>query len=176
MLGATYQQPYSSRFERGEQRERSPERSPRPIARLPPDRSRDRTARLAAVAVRIGSNRGRHLLHTTSTSSTDSTGNAPNAVVLTPPFTNYGYDRDLPSHRRGTDHDPERVAREVRIEPGNTVVWGETDSGIVLRKVIRDEGRGMWVDEELSSDEREAIARELEDDLRRRRDTEWAVE
>ena len=81
---------------------------------------------------------------------------------------------------RVTDEGQTTIPKELRekygIEPGDTVVWGETDSGIVLRKVIRDEGRGMWVDEELSSDEREAIARELEDDLRRRRDTQWAVE
>jgi len=81
---------------------------------------------------------------------------------------------------RVTDEGQTTIPKELRekygIEPGDTVVWGETDSGIVLRTVIRDEGRGMWVDEELSSDEREAIARELEDDLRRRRDTEWAVE
>ena len=81
---------------------------------------------------------------------------------------------------RVTDEGQTTIPKELRekygIEPGDTVVWGETDSGIVLRTVIRDEGRGMWVDEELPSDEREAIARELEDDLRRRRDTEWAVE
>ena len=71
---------------------------------------------------------------------------------------------------------PKELGEKYGIEPGDTVVWDETDAGIVLRTVIRDEGRGMWVDEELSSDEREAIARELEDDLRRRRDTEWAVE
>jgi AbrB family looped-hinge helix DNA binding protein len=81
---------------------------------------------------------------------------------------------------RVTDKGQTTIPKELRqkygIEPGDTVIWDDTDDGIVIRKVIDDAGRGMWVADDLSSAEREAIARELEADIHDRRDTEWAVE
>lgn len=71
---------------------------------------------------------------------------------------------------------PKPLREKYGIEPGDTVVWEDTDEGIVIRKVIEAAGRGMWVDEDLDDEEREEIARELEHEIRDRRDTEWAVE
>lgn len=81
---------------------------------------------------------------------------------------------------RVTDKGQTTIPMELRerygIEPGDTVVWEDTDEGIVLRKVIEDSGRGMWVDQDLTPDEREEIAHELEEEIRDRRNSEWAVE
>lgn len=71
---------------------------------------------------------------------------------------------------------PKHLREKYGIEPGDTVVWEETDDGIVIRKAIEEMGRGAWVDDDLSVDERKAIAEALEDELRSRRETEWAVE
>lgn len=81
---------------------------------------------------------------------------------------------------RVTDKGQTTIPKEFRekygIEPGDTVVWEDTDDGIVIQKVIADSGRGMWVDEAIAPEKREEIAEELEDEIRERRDTEWAVE
>lgn len=71
---------------------------------------------------------------------------------------------------------PKQLREKYGIEPGDTVVWEDTDEGIIIRKVIEDSGRGLWVDDELSPEEREEIAQELEEEIRERRETEWAVE
>lgn len=81
---------------------------------------------------------------------------------------------------RVTDKGQTTIPKELRekygIEPGDTVVWQDTESGIVIQKVISDAGRGMLVDENLDRESREAIAEELADEVRRRRETDWAVE
>lgn len=81
---------------------------------------------------------------------------------------------------RVTDKGQTTIPKDLRekygIEPGDTVVWEDTDEGLVVRKVIEDSGRGMWIDDDLSDEQREEIARRLEEEVRERRDTEWAVE
>lgn len=81
---------------------------------------------------------------------------------------------------RVTDKGQTTIPKELRvkygIEPGDTVVWEDTDEGIIIRKVIEDSGRGIWIDDDLSPEAREEIAQDLEDEIRNRRDTEWAVE
>lgn len=81
---------------------------------------------------------------------------------------------------RVTDKGQTTIPKELRekygIEPGDTVVWEETDAGIAIQKVVSDAGRGMLVDEQLTREDREAIAEELTDEIRDRRETEWAVE
>jgi len=71
---------------------------------------------------------------------------------------------------------PKQLREKYGIEPGDTVVWEDTGEGIIIRKVIEDSGRGLWVDDELSPEGREEIAQELEEEIRERRETEWAVE
>jgi len=71
---------------------------------------------------------------------------------------------------------PQSLREKYGIEAGDTVIWEDTDEGLVVRKVIEDAGRGLWVDEELSEADREAVAEELEAEIRERRETDWAVE
>lgn len=71
---------------------------------------------------------------------------------------------------------PKAFRERYGIQPGDTVVWEDTDDGIVIRKVIEDSARGLWIEEDLPPEEREAIAQALEDEIRERRDTEWAIE
>lgn len=81
---------------------------------------------------------------------------------------------------RITDKGQTTIPKELRekygIEPGDRVIWEDTEEGIVIRKVVEDAGRGIWADEDLEGDVREEMARELEDDVRERRETEWAIE
>lgn len=71
---------------------------------------------------------------------------------------------------------PKELREKYGIEPGDRVIWEDTEEGIVIRKVVEDAGRGLWVDEDLEGDVREEMARELEDDVRERREAEWAIE
>jgi AbrB family looped-hinge helix DNA binding protein len=71
---------------------------------------------------------------------------------------------------------PQSLREKYGIEPGDTVVWEDIDDGLVVRKVIEDAGRGLWVAEELDDEDRRAIAEELDDEIRERRETEWAIE
>jgi len=81
---------------------------------------------------------------------------------------------------RITDKGQTTIPKELRekygIDPGDTVVWEETDVGIVIRKVVTEVGRGIWADDGTSAKDREALADGLEAEIRRRRDSEWAVE
>lgn len=71
---------------------------------------------------------------------------------------------------------PQSLREKYGIEAGDTVVWEDAEDGLVVRKVIADAGRGLWVDDDLSREDREAVASELETEIRDRRETDWAVE
>lgn len=71
---------------------------------------------------------------------------------------------------------PQSLREKYGIEPGDTVIWEDTDEGLVVRKVIKDAGRGLWVDETVSESDREAMAQALADKIRDNRETEWSVE
>lgn len=71
---------------------------------------------------------------------------------------------------------PKEVREKFGIEPGDEVVWEITDDGVILRRADPLNGYGFAVEEDLSDEEREEIASELEKDLYERRETEWAVE
>ena len=81
---------------------------------------------------------------------------------------------------RITDKGQTTIPKELRekygIDPGDTVVWEETEAGIVIRKVVNEVGRGIWLDEGWSTEDRETLAGALESEIRQRRDSEWAVE
>ena len=81
---------------------------------------------------------------------------------------------------RITDKGQTTIPKELRekygIDPGDTVVWEETEAGIVIRKVVNEVGRGIWLDEGWSAEDRETLAEALESEIRQRRDSEWAVE
>lgn len=77
--------------------------------------------------------------------------------------------------RKGQTTIPQELREKYGFEPGDTVVWEETDDGIVLRKQAKTEARGLLAGDE-SEEERRAIAEELGDEIRAKRDEEWNVE
>ncbi|WP_135828605.1 AbrB/MazE/SpoVT family DNA-binding domain-containing protein [Halorussus halobius] len=77
--------------------------------------------------------------------------------------------------RKGQTTIPQELREEYGLEPGDTVVWEDTDDGIVVKKHDRTEARGLLAGE-MSEDERRAIAEELGAEIRSKRDEEWTVE
>lgn len=68
---------------------------------------------------------------------------------------------------------PKRLREKYGLKPGDEVVWVDTDDGIVVKKRTNTRGRGMLVPEETSAEKREAIADELEQRVRERRDRNY---
>lgn len=77
--------------------------------------------------------------------------------------------------RKGQTTIPQELRKKYGLEPGDTVVWEETDDGIVVKKTGQTEARGLLAGE-MSEDERRAVAEELGNEIRAKRDEEWAVE
>lgn len=71
---------------------------------------------------------------------------------------------------------PKALREKYGIEPGDTVVWEDSDQGLVIRKVLAEAGRGIWVDESMTEADREAIAQALDAEIRERRESDWSVE
>jgi len=69
---------------------------------------------------------------------------------------------------------PKRLREKYDLEPGDEVAWMESDDGIAVKKRTSAEARGMLVPETTSDAKREAIADELGDSVRRRRDDNYA--
>lgn len=65
---------------------------------------------------------------------------------------------------------PKALREKYDLEPGDEVVWVDTDDGIVLRKRTRTSGRGLLVPDDASDEQREAVAAELGRRLRERRE------
>jgi AbrB family looped-hinge helix DNA binding protein len=65
---------------------------------------------------------------------------------------------------------PKALREKYDLEPGDEVVWMDTDEGIVVKKRTRTGGRGMLVPDDTPGEKREEIAAELEQRLRERRD------
>lgn len=68
---------------------------------------------------------------------------------------------------------PKELREKYNLEPGDEVVWVDTDEGIVVKKRTRTSGRGMLVPDETSAEKREEIAEELEQRVRDRRDRNY---
>lgn len=68
---------------------------------------------------------------------------------------------------------PHELREKYDLEPGDEVVWLDGDDGILVKKRTRMEARGMLVPDDVTDEEREEIARELERTLREKRETEW---
>lgn len=77
--------------------------------------------------------------------------------------------------RKGQTTIPKELREKYGLEPGDTVVWEETDEGIVVRKHERTEARGLLAGG-MNEAERREIAEELGDEIREKRDEEWTVE
>lgn len=65
---------------------------------------------------------------------------------------------------------PKELREKYDLEPGDEVVWVDTDDGIVVRKRTRTAGRGLLVPDDVTDEQREAVAEELGRRLRERRD------
>ena len=65
---------------------------------------------------------------------------------------------------------PKELREKYDLEPGDEVVWMDTDEGIVVKKRTRTSGRGMLLPDDTSEAEREAVAEELGRCVRERRD------
>ena len=65
---------------------------------------------------------------------------------------------------------PKSLREKYDLAPGDEVVWIDTDEGIVVKKRTRTGGRGMLVPNDTSRKEREAVAEELAQRVRERRD------
>lgn len=68
---------------------------------------------------------------------------------------------------------PKSLREKYDLEPGDEVVWMDTDEGIVVKKRTRTSGRGMLVPDDTPEETREAIAEELERRIRDRRDRNY---
>lgn len=68
---------------------------------------------------------------------------------------------------------PKELREKYDLEPGDEVVWIDTDEGIVVKKRTRTAGRGLLLPEDTSETEREAVAEELGERIRGRRDRNY---
>lgn len=67
---------------------------------------------------------------------------------------------------------PRDLREKYGIEPGDNVEWVETDEGVMLRKAVDDDGRGMLVPDDTDDETREEIAQELTQRVHERRTKE----
>lgn len=68
---------------------------------------------------------------------------------------------------------PKELRDKYDLEPGDEVLWIDTDGEIVVKKRTRTGGRGLLVPDDTSRDTREEIGSELADRLRERRDRNY---
>jgi AbrB family looped-hinge helix DNA binding protein len=68
---------------------------------------------------------------------------------------------------------PKELREKYDLEPGDEVVWVDTDDGIVVKKRTRTAGRGLLVPDDATERQREAVAEELQRRLRERREDNY---
>jgi AbrB family looped-hinge helix DNA binding protein len=68
---------------------------------------------------------------------------------------------------------PKQLREKYDLEPGDEVLWIDTDEGIVVKKRTRTSGRGLLVPDDLPEEKREELAEELEERVRDRRDRNY---
>lgn len=78
--------------------------------------------------------------------------------------------------RKGQVTIPKELREEFGLEEGDELLWQKTEDGIKVRKATRSAGRGMLVDDDISEEAREAMAEEMEAEIREKRETEWTPE
>lgn len=78
--------------------------------------------------------------------------------------------------RKGQVTIPKELREEFGLEEGDELRWEKADDGLRVRKATGSAGRGMLVGEGVSEAEREAMAEEMEAEIRERRRTEWTPE
>jgi len=75
--------------------------------------------------------------------------------------------------RKGQVTIPKELREEFGLEPGDELLWEESEDGIRVRKATRSAGRGMLVEDDVPEEKREEMAEEMADEIRDRRRTEW---
>ncbi|MFB6296041.1 MAG: AbrB/MazE/SpoVT family DNA-binding domain-containing protein [Halobacteriales archaeon] len=78
--------------------------------------------------------------------------------------------------RKGQVTIPKALREEYGLEEGDELLWEDSGDGILVRKATRSAGRGMLVDDDVSAEKREEMARELEAEISEKRRTEWTPE
>jgi len=68
---------------------------------------------------------------------------------------------------------PKDIREKYGLDPGDEVVWMDTNEGIVVKKRTRTGGRGMLVPDDTSEEKREEIAEELGQRVRDRRERNY---
>jgi AbrB family looped-hinge helix DNA binding protein len=68
---------------------------------------------------------------------------------------------------------PKQLREKYGLQPGDEVVWMDTDDGIVVKKRTRTTGRGMLLPDDTPEEKREAVAEVFQQRLRERRDREY---
>ena len=74
--------------------------------------------------------------------------------------------------RKGQVTIPKELRDEFGLEEGDKIRWQGDEDGIRIRKATQPAGRGMLVDEDISTEKREEIAEEMEDRIRERQQVE----
>ena len=75
--------------------------------------------------------------------------------------------------RKGQVTIPKELREEFGLEEGDEIRWEKTEDGIRVRKATRSSGRGMLVNEDVSTEKRKEMAEEMEAEIREKRRTEW---
>lgn len=68
---------------------------------------------------------------------------------------------------------PKELREKYDLQPGDEVVWIDTEEGIVVKKRTRTAGRGLLVPNDTSEPKREEVAEELSQRIRDRRDRNY---
>jgi AbrB family looped-hinge helix DNA binding protein len=68
---------------------------------------------------------------------------------------------------------PKELRDKYDLDPGDEVVWIDTDEGIVVKKRTRTGARGLLVPEDMPEKKREEVAEGLSQRLRDRRDRNY---
>jgi len=68
---------------------------------------------------------------------------------------------------------PKELREKYDLDPGDEVVWIDTDEGIVVKKRTRTGARGLLVPDDTPDEKREEVAAELSRRLRERRDRNY---
>ncbi|MXR40748.1 AbrB/MazE/SpoVT family DNA-binding domain-containing protein [Halobaculum sp. WSA2] len=68
---------------------------------------------------------------------------------------------------------PKVLREKYDLQPGDEVIWMDTDDGIVVKKRTHTGGRGMLVPDDTSTEKRKEIAEELSQRVRERRDRNY---
>jgi AbrB family looped-hinge helix DNA binding protein len=68
---------------------------------------------------------------------------------------------------------PKELREKYDLEPGDEVVWIDTDEGIVVKKRTRTAGRGLLISDDVSDAKRREVAEELGRRIRDRRDRNY---